>query len=64
MSHVSLACRDLGEAKLFYARVLGGEWMHEIPGFVEYRIADMIFGLAERPSGWTGSADVYPHYAF
>ena len=63
MSHVSLACRSLDEAKLFYSRVLGGEWVHEIPGFVEYRIAGMIFGLAERSSGWTGAADEYPHYA-
>ena len=64
MSHISLACRNLDEAKLFYSRVLGGEWVHEIPGFVEYRVADMIFGLAERSSGWTGADDEYPHYAF
>lgn len=64
LSHVSLACRDLEEAKLFYSRVLGGEWVHEMPGFAEYRIAGMIFGLAERSSGWTGANDEYPHYAF
>lgn len=64
MSHVSLACRDLEESKLFYSRVLGGEWVHEIPGFVEYRIAGMIFGLAERSAGWTGPDHEYPHYAF
>ena len=64
MSHVSLACRDLEEAKLFYSRVLGGQWVHEIPGFVEYRIADIIFGLAERSAGWTGADHEYPHYAF
>ncbi len=63
MSHVSLACRDLEEAKLFYAHVLGGERVHEIPGFVEYRVADMIFGLAEQRAGWTGIDDEYPHYA-
>jgi catechol 2,3-dioxygenase-like lactoylglutathione lyase family enzyme len=64
MSHVSLACRDLDESKLFYSRVLNGEWVHEIPGFVEYRIADIVFGLAERSGGWTGAGDEYPHYAF
>lgn len=45
LSHVSLACRDLEESKLFYSRVLGGELLHEIPGFVEYRVSDMILGL-------------------
>jgi catechol 2,3-dioxygenase-like lactoylglutathione lyase family enzyme len=64
MSHVSLPCRDLEESKLFYARVLGGELVHEIPGFFEYRITDMIFGLSEQPGGWTGLDDEYPHYAF
>jgi len=63
MSHVSLACRDLEESKLFYARVLGGELIHEVPGFVEYRIAGMIFGLSEQRAGWTGIDDEYPHYA-
>ena len=43
LSHVSLACRDLAESKRFYSEVLGGELVHEIPGFVEYRIADVIF---------------------
>ena len=63
MSHVSLACRDLEEAKLFYSLVLGGELVHEIPGFVEYRIADMVFGLSQQSGGWTGADDEYPHYA-
>lgn len=63
MSHVSLPCKNLEESKLFYSRVLGGERVHEIPGFVEYRIADMIFGLAEQRDGWTGVNDEYPHYA-
>ena len=64
MSHVSLACRDLEQSKLFYSRVLGGEWVLVIAGFVEYRIANVIFGLAERPAGWTGAEHEYPHYAF
>lgn len=64
MSHVSLPCRDLEESKLFYCRVLGGEHFHEIPGFVEYRIEDIIFGLSEPAEGWTGIDDEYPHYAF
>ena len=64
MSHVSLACRDLAESKLFYSRVLNGEWVHEIPGFVEYRLADIIFGLSEQAAGWTAPENEYPHYAF
>jgi catechol 2,3-dioxygenase-like lactoylglutathione lyase family enzyme len=64
MSHVSVPCRDLAESKLFYSRVLGGTLVHEIPGFVEYRIEDIIFGLSEQGGGWTGVDDEYPHYAF
>src|SRR5580765_7816421 len=64
MSHVSLPCRNLEESKLFYSRVMGGELFHEIAGFVEYRIADIIIGLSEQDEGWTGPEDEYPHYAF
>jgi catechol 2,3-dioxygenase-like lactoylglutathione lyase family enzyme len=64
MSHVSLPCRDLEESKNFYAHVLGGELVHDIPGFVEFRIEDIIIGLSEQPYGWTGPDDEYPHYAF
>jgi len=64
MSHVSIPCRDLEESKIFYSQVMGGELVHEIAGFVEYRIQDIIIGLSEQPGGWTGSEDEYPHYAF
>jgi catechol 2,3-dioxygenase-like lactoylglutathione lyase family enzyme len=64
MSHVSLPCRDLEESKAFYAQVMGGELAHEIQGFVEYRIADIIVGLSEQPEGWTDPEAEYPHYAF
>jgi len=64
MSHVSLACRDLVESKMFYSEVMGGELVHEIAGFVEYRIADIVIGLSEQRGGWTGADDEYPHYAF
>jgi len=64
ISHVSLACRDLKESKIFYSQVMGGELVHEIAGFVEYRIEDIIFGLSEQHEGWTGADDEYPHYAF
>jgi catechol 2,3-dioxygenase-like lactoylglutathione lyase family enzyme len=64
MSHVSLPCRNLEESKNFYAHVLDGELVHDIPGFVEFRIEDIIIGLSEQSDGWTGPADEYPHYAF
>jgi catechol 2,3-dioxygenase-like lactoylglutathione lyase family enzyme len=64
ISHVSLPCRDLEESKIFYSHLLGGELVHEIPGFVEYRIQDIIIGLSEQSGGWTGPDDEYPHYAF
>jgi catechol 2,3-dioxygenase-like lactoylglutathione lyase family enzyme len=64
VSHVSVPCRDLEESKLFYRQVMGGELVHEIAGFVEYRIEDIIFGLSEQAGGSTGADDEYPHYAF
>ncbi len=64
LSHVSLACRDLMESKRFYSEVLGGELVHEIAGFVEYRIAHAVFGLSEQIQGWTAPDHEYPHYAF
>jgi catechol 2,3-dioxygenase-like lactoylglutathione lyase family enzyme len=64
MSHVSLPCLDLEESKSFYAGVMGGKLVHEIPGFVEYRIEGIIFGLSEQAEGWTGIDHEYPHYAF
>jgi catechol 2,3-dioxygenase-like lactoylglutathione lyase family enzyme len=64
ISHVSLPCRDLEESKVFYAQVMGGELVHEIPGFVEYRIENIIVGLSEQPQGWTDPEAEYPHYAF
>ena len=64
MSHISLPCLDLEASKIFYSRVMGGELVHEIAGFVEYRIEDIIFGLSEQTEGWTAIEDEYPHYAF
>ena len=64
MSHVSIPCRDIEESKSFYAKVMGGELVHGIQGFVEFRIEDIIIGLSEQSEGWTGPDDEYPHYAF
>lgn len=64
LHHVSLACRDLEEAKKFYIEVLGGELFHDTPGFSEVRLAGLIVGMSEQPGGWTGHDDEYPHYGF
>jgi catechol 2,3-dioxygenase-like lactoylglutathione lyase family enzyme len=64
MSHLSLPCRDLEESKIFYAQVMGGELVHEIKGFVEFRIEDIIIGLSTQAEGWTDREAEYPHYAF
>jgi catechol 2,3-dioxygenase-like lactoylglutathione lyase family enzyme len=64
LHHVSLACRDLEESKRFYIEVLGGELIHDIAGFSEVRIADIIVGMSEQPSGWTERDAEYPHYGF
>ena len=64
MSHISLPCRDLEESKILYSEVMGGELVHQITGFVEYKIEDIIIGVSEQPDGWTGPDDEFPHYAF
>jgi catechol 2,3-dioxygenase-like lactoylglutathione lyase family enzyme len=64
ISHLSLPCRNLEESKMFYAQVMCGELVHDVPGFVEFRIEDIIIGLAEQPEGWTDPEAEYPHYAF
>ena len=64
LHHLSLACRELEESKKFYIEVLGGELFHDTPGFAEVRVADMIVGMSEQASGWTGWDDEYPHYGF
>jgi hypothetical protein len=43
---------------------MGSVLVHEIPGFIEYRIEDIINGLSEQSEGWTCVDDEYPHYAF
>ena len=44
--HLSVPCHDVEESKRFYTHVLGGELIHDIPGFAEVRIADLIFNPA------------------
>jgi catechol 2,3-dioxygenase-like lactoylglutathione lyase family enzyme len=43
---------------------MGGELVHEIQGFVEFRIEDIIVGLSTQAEGWTDREAEYPHYAF
>ncbi|MGE5218853.1 MAG: VOC family protein, partial [Chloroflexota bacterium] len=62
LHHISLPCRDVEESKRFYTQVLGGELIHDIGGFAEVRIADIIFGMSQQSGGWTGSTVEYPHY--
>ena len=62
LHHISLPCRDLEQSKRFYTQVLGGELIHDIAGFAEVRIADIIIGMSEQPGGWTEPNVEYPHY--
>jgi len=62
LHHISLPCRDLEESKRFYTQVLGGELIHDIAGFAEVRIADIIIGVSQQSGGWTGPTVEYPHY--
>jgi catechol 2,3-dioxygenase-like lactoylglutathione lyase family enzyme len=62
LHHISLPCRDLEESKRFYTHVLGGELIHNIAGFAEVRIANIILGMSQQSGGWTGPTVEYPHY--
>jgi len=62
LHHISLPCRNLEQSKRFYIDVLGGELFHDIAGFAEVRIADIIIGMSEQSGGWTGPNVEYPHY--
>src|SRR5437867_3420977 len=53
LNHLSLPCRDLAETKRFYTDVLGGELIHDVEGFAEVRIADIIIA-------WPSSRAVGP----
>jgi len=64
ISHMSIPCRDLDESKRFYTEVMGGELVHDVAGFAEVRVTNVIIGLSEQPEGWTGRNAEYPHYAF
>jgi len=63
ISHMSLPCRNLEQSKRFYTEVMGGELVHDVPGFAEVRVADVIVGFSEQAEGWTEDAE-FPHYAF
>src|ERR1051326_9624448 len=62
LHHISLPCRNVEESKRFYTQVLGGELIHDIAGFAEVRIANLIFGMSPQSGGWTGPTVEYPHY--
>ena len=64
ISHMSLPCRNLEESKRFYTEVMGGELVHDVAGFAEVKVADMIVGLSEQPAGRTAPEAEFPHYAF
>src|SRR4030095_12171747 len=51
LNHLSLPCRDLAETKRFYTAVLGGELIHDVEGFAEVRIAEIIIGMGAQTDG-------------
>jgi catechol 2,3-dioxygenase-like lactoylglutathione lyase family enzyme len=63
-AHASLYCHDIEQAKRFFTQVLGGELIHDVDGFAEVRVAEIIIGLTVRPGRTTGRDAEYPHYAF
>ncbi|HLH22952.1 MAG TPA: VOC family protein [Chloroflexota bacterium] len=65
-SHVSLPVRDVAEACRFWTAVLGAEPVrnHHPDRFAEVSVGGIVLGFSRQPSGWTGRAAEFPHYAF
>lgn len=65
LSHVSLPCRNMGEARRFYEEVLGGRAILHLDDFVEVVVAGTILGFSESGSGKSNAPDAeFPHVAF
>ena len=63
-SHLSLPCRDIEEAKLFYCIVLGGQLVVELPLFALFRISGVDIGVGSDGVSFLEKDAEYPHQAF
>ena len=62
--HVSLPCRDLDEAKLFWTRVMGGELTVDDGAFAQVNLAGTKIGFSSVGTTFMGQGAEYPHVAF
>ena len=63
-SHLSLPCRDMEEAVLFYCAVLGGQLIAETPLFSLVRVQGVDIGLGSVGVTFMADGAEYPHQAF
>ncbi|HKP80041.1 MAG TPA: VOC family protein [Phenylobacterium sp.] len=63
-SHLSLPCRDMEEAILFYCIVLGGHLVAESPLYSLFRICGVDIGVGSVGVSFLGESAEYPHQAF
>ena len=64
LSHLSLPCRDLEEAVLFYCIVLGGHLVVESDEYALFRICGIDVGVGSAGVSFPGKDAEYPHQAF
>lgn len=63
-SHLSLPCRDMDEAVLFYCIVLGGHLVIESPLFSIIRVNGLDLGVGTVGTSFMEQGAEYPHQAF
>lgn len=64
LNHVSLSVRDLEASKQFYAEVLGGRLILELPTFAEVLVAGIVIGMSSARGQRAQPDAEYPHFAF
>lgn len=63
-SHLSLPCRDMEEAILFYCIVMGGDLVVESPLYSLFRICGVDVGVGSVGVSFVEAGAEYPHQAF
>lgn len=63
-SHLSLPCRDMEEAIIFYSIVMGGDLLMESPLFSILRVGGVDIGVGSVGVSFIDGDAEYPHQAF
>jgi catechol 2,3-dioxygenase-like lactoylglutathione lyase family enzyme len=64
LNHISLAVKDIDEARKFYIDVLGGRLVYDMPHFIEVNVAGTVIGMSATRGRPQASDAEYPHVGF